>query len=518
MHDRIIATFIDRSLRRPRCWRTGPWRCDRARLPGDFTLSKSAHAGFRLRSKNSSCVHGSDVVTGQQKNARFALGVLFAVNLMNFFDRQVVGALAEPIRIEFGLSDTALGVVNTIFVLVYAIVGLPLGRLTDTWLRTRLIAMGVSVWSAFTAASGLAAGYWSFVAMRIGVGVGEASCAPASQSLIGDLYPPQRRARAMAIFMLGLPFGVFAAYMLSGIIGERWGWRAAFFLACIPGLVLAGLVLLIKEPVRGAAEVRPAGTEPAIDSPFRRVLRIPTLWWIVLSGMLFNFNSYAVNAFQSPFLQRFHELGLKDASGVSAISLGLTGAIGLILGGWLGDRMHLRRASGRLLLAATCMLIATPCVFLALQQPKGNILAFTVFMGASSAMTFVYYSTVYSAIQDVVPPRLRGTAVSVYFFAMYVLGAAFGTTVLGALSDYFANSAMLAAGASQMAPAFKAAGLHSAMYVIPALMLLCAASLFGSARTVAADMRKLQQNSAADVAPLRANTQGGGGDLSCARE
>lgn len=156
----------------------------------------SAGAAGILSSK-----HGSDVVTDQQKKARFALGVLFAVNLMNFFDRQVVGALAEPIRLEFRLSDTALGAVNTIFVLVYAIVGLPLGRLTDTWLRTRLIAIGVSVWSAFTAASGLAAGYWSFVAMRIGVGVGEASCAPASQSLIGDLYPPERRARAMAIFM-----------------------------------------------------------------------------------------------------------------------------------------------------------------------------------------------------------------------------------------------------------------------------------------------------------------------------
>lgn len=442
-------------------------------------------------------------MTDQQRNARFALGVLFAVNLMNFFDRQVVGALAEPIRLEFGLSDTALGIVNTVFVLVYAMVGLPLGRLTDTWLRTRLIAIGISVWSVFTAASGLAAGYWSFVAMRIGVGVGEASCAPASQSLIGDLYPPERRARAMAVFMLGLPFGLFAAYMLSGIIGELWGWRAAFFIACIPGLMLAGLVLLVKEPARGAVETRGAD-EPPMDSPYRRVLRIPTLWWIVLSGMLFNFNAYAVNAFQSPFLQRFHELGLKDASNVSAISLGLTGVIGLLLGGWLGDRMHLKRSNGRLLLAATCMLIAAPCVFLALQQPKGGVLAFTIFMGASSAMTFVYYSTVYSAIQDVVHPRLRGTAVSVYFFAMYVLGAAFGTTIMGALSDHFAHQAMLAAGAAEMVPAFKAAGLHSAMYVIPALMVLCAGSLFGAARTVTADMRKLKESTSAGAAGLAA--------------
>ena len=433
-------------------------------------------------------------VTDRRNNARFALAVLFGVNLMNFYDRTVVGALAEPIRIEFGLNDTALGVVNTVFILVYAAVGLPLGRLTDTWLRTRLIAIGVTVWSVFTAASGLAAGYGSFIATRIGVGVGEASCAPAAQSLIGDLYPAERRARAMAVFMLGLPLGLFAAYLFSGSIGERWGWRAAFFIACIPGLILAALVLLVKEPVRGAAEMRPAAVEAPIDAPYRRVLRIQTLWWIVLSGMLFNFSTYATSIFQTPFLQRFHELGLADASNVSAISLGLTGVIGLMLGGWLGDRLHAKRSNGRLLLAATCLLLAAPCVFLALQQPKGGVVAFTVCMGTSSAMTFAYYSTVYSAIQDVVPPRLRGTAVAVYFFAMYVLGAAFGSTVMGALSDHFAEVAMLAAGASEMMPAFRAAGLHSAMYVIPALMLLCSGALFAAAATVARDMRKLEES------------------------
>lgn len=443
-------------------------------------------------------------MTDQQKNARFALGVLFAVNLMNFFDRQVAGALGEPIRLEFGLSDTQLGLVNTVFTLVYAAVGLPLGRLTDTWVRTRLIAIGVSFWSLLTAASGLATNYTTLIAARIGVGIGEASCAPAGQSLIGDLYPPERRARAMAIFMLGLPFGLFAAYMLSGLIGEAWGWRAAFFVACIPGLILAVLALFIKEPARGGVEKHSAVTEPPIASPYRAVLGIPTLWWIVLSGMLFNFNSYAVNTFQTPFLQRFHELGLKDANNISAISLGLTGAIGLLLGGWLGDRLHVKRPNGRLLLAAICMAIAAPCVFMALQQPKGGVLLFTILMGSSSAMTFVYYSTVYSAIQDVVQPRLRGTAVAMYFFAMYVLGASFGTTIMGALSDRFADQAMLAAGVAEMAPAFKAAGLHSAMYVIPALMLLCAGSLFGAARTVAADMRKLKESTPAGVASLSA--------------
>ena len=433
-------------------------------------------------------------MTEQQKNARYALAVLFGINLMNFFDRQIAGALGEPIALEFGLSDTQLGIIATVFTLVYAAVGVPLGRLTDTWVRTRLIAIGVTFWSLLTAASGLAWNYTSILLTRIGVGIGEASCAPAGQSLIGDLFPPERRARAMAIFMLGLPLGLFAAYMLAGVIGQRWGWRAAFFIACVPGLLLAVAVLFIKEPPRGAVETR-APVEQS-SSPYRTVLRIRTIWWIILSGMLFNFNSYAVNVFQTPFLQRFHELGLQDANTISAVSLGLTGVIGLLLGGWLGDRLRVSRPNGRVLLAAIALLCAAPCVFLALQQPKGGVTAFAILMGTSSALSFVYYSTVYSAIQDVVPPTLRGTAVSLYFFAMYVLGASFGSTIMGALSDYFAHQAMLAAGVTEMAPAFRATGLHSAMYVIPALLLLCSGSLFGAARTVAADMRTMAQATA----------------------
>jgi predicted MFS family arabinose efflux permease len=421
-------------------------------------------------------------VTERPTNARFALAVRCGINLKNFFDRQIAGALGEPIRIEFGLNDTQLGVAATVFTLVYAAVGVPLGRLTDNWLRTRLIAIGVMFWSVVTAATGLAWNYASFLATRIGVGIGEASCAPASQSLIGDLYPPERRARAMAI-------GLFAAYLLSGVIGQAWGWRAAFFVACVPGLILATLVLFIKEPSRGAADACADLSPPR--APFRSVLEIKTMWWIVLSGMLYNFNAYAVNVFQTPFLQRFHELNLQDANTISAVSLGLTGAIGLLLGGWLGDRMGATRPNGRALVGAFALLLAAPCVFIALQQPKGGVVMFTVLMATSSALAFAYYSTVYAAIQDVVPPNLRGTAVSLYFFAMYVLGASFGSTIMGALSDFFAHRAMLAAGASVMANEFRAAGLHSAMYIIPVLMVLCAGSLFGAARTIAADMRAM---------------------------
>lgn len=257
-------------------------------------------------------------MSDEKKNARYAIAVLFGINFMNFFDRQIAGALGEPIRIEFGLNDTQLGLLATAFMLVYAAVGVPVGRLTDRGSRKRLIAIGVTVWSLLTAASGLAWNFLTFALSRIGVGVGEASCAPASQSLIGDLYPPERRAKAMATFMLGLPLGLFGAYLLSGYIGEAWGWRAAFYVACVPGLVLAVMALFIREPLRGGTEQHAAALVEPVKSPYRTVMRIRTLWWVVLSGMLFNFNSYAVNIFQTPFLQRYHELGLRDADNLAA--------------------------------------------------------------------------------------------------------------------------------------------------------------------------------------------------------
>ncbi len=436
---------------------------------------------------------------GEEKrdnDAKKALLLMFAVNLLNFFDRQLPGVLGEPIRKEFGLNDSQLGLIGTAFTLVYAAVGLPIGRLADTWVRTRLIAIGVTVWSALTAASGLVTSYWGLVAARLGVGVGEATCSPACQSLLGDLFPPQQRSRALGVFMLGLPLGLCLSYLTAAWLAYEYGWRACFMIAAVPGFIVALLVLKLPEPVRGgadAARAAPAQSPAAAArasgwQPFVRVLRIKTLWWIVISGALHNFNIYAINAFQTPFLQRYHALNLRQAALVSALVVGLVGAIGLLAGGWASDRLSRRRADGRLLLASATMMASVPCVFLALAQPPGSILAFMIPMALGTTLSFVYYATVYAAIQDVVEPRLRGTAVAIYFFAMYVMGASLGTYVTGVLSDKLARRAMADAGAPAMTEAFRAIGLHDAMYVIPVLALVCALVLFAASRTVTADM------------------------------
>ena len=203
----------------------------------------------------------------------YALGILFTINAINFFDRQIGGVLAEPIRREWGLSDTQVGWLGTAFVLLYAAVGVPLGRLADRSSRSRMLSAGVFFWSLMTAASGLTRNFWQLFVVRLGVGVGEATCAPASASLIGDLYPAQQRAKAMSFFMMGLPIGLALSYLVSSQIAASYGWRQAFFVAGVPGLLCALGALALREPARGATEIhKDVGARKREGSPYLLVL------------------------------------------------------------------------------------------------------------------------------------------------------------------------------------------------------------------------------------------------------
>ncbi|MGZ7042295.1 MAG: spinster family MFS transporter [Thermoanaerobaculia bacterium] len=428
----------------------------------------------------------------EHSRARYALTVLFAINAMNFFDRQIGGALAEPIRKEWGLSDGALGALGTAFTLLYAFVGVPLGRLSDRSSRKRILSVAVLAWSALTSISAITRSYWQMFATRLGVGVGEAACAPAGTSLIGDLYPPGRRARAMSIFMLGLPIGIALSYLVSSFVAHTWGWRAAFFVAGVPGVLCAIAAMFIAEPARGMAETRPV--EAQAGSTWRMVLTIPTMWWLILSGALHNFNMYALGSFLSPFLMRFHGLSLRQA-GLTAMSVyGLSGVPGLLIGGALADSMMLRRKDGRLIVGMVAILISIPMLVLALGRPAHDLIGFAALASVGCMAMYVYYSSVYATIHDVITPSMRGTAMALYFFAMYVMGASLGPLVTGMVSDHFTRQAATAAGAtittSKSLEPFRGLGLHTAMYLIPALSIALAAVLFFASRTVAADMEK----------------------------
>ncbi|MBI2823484.1 MAG: MFS transporter [Planctomycetia bacterium] len=433
----------------------------------------------------------------------FALCVLFAINLMNFYDRLIIGAVGENIKKDWNLSDTALGWLGTAFILLYAVIGVPLGRMADRGNRSKILAGGVFVWSLLTAACGKAQTFWQMVSLRLAVGVGEATCAPTSSSLIGDLFPATTRAKAIAFFMLGLPLGNAASYAVSGPVAAKYGWQAAFYVAIVPGLLCALAAFFIREPERGASEVHTIGARRRPGSPYWLVLGTPTMCWIIASGALHNFNMYAIGGFLVPFLLRYHKTELIFASNTATIIYGLVGVVGLVLGGYLGDKLYRKRINGRLLLAAVALSLSVPLLYFSLEQKAGNVYTFAVLFGCGCGLMYAYYSTVYSTVQDVIEPSLRGTAMALYFCAMYALGGALGPVGFGRISDFFARRAAENGGVSltglsgadlvNALKPFAAEGIHNAMYVLPLVNLILAVVLIAGSRTVAADHERLQR-------------------------
>ncbi|SDK08359.1 spinster family MFS transporter [Pseudomonas indica] len=428
----------------------------------------------------------------QAANAWRILCLLFLANLFNFFDRTIPAIIIEPIRMEWSLSDFQIGLIGTAFTIIYAIAGVPLGRLADTGARRKIMGWGLAAWSGLTAINGLAWNFWSFLLVRMGVGVGEASYAPAANSLIGDLFPAHRRARAMGIFMLGLPLGLLLAYFTIGAMVKAFdSWRAPFFIAAVPGLVLALFMFFIKEPQRGAAEAVKSATTP-VDKPVRKVLAIRTFWWLVIAGLTFNFATYACNSFMVPMLQRYFLLSLQQAALATGVIVGVTGLVGLTLGGWVADRLHLKNERGRLLFGAFSMFVASVATGFALFSGRIEIGLFVTVFSIGWLFSYNFYTCVYTSIQDVVEPRLRATAMALFFAGLYLLGGGLGPVVVGLLSDHFAQTAMSAAGAVEMTEAFKAVGLHDAMYLIPAALFLAMLCLVQAARSFGRDAANMR--------------------------
>ncbi|MGO1077476.1 spinster family MFS transporter [Inquilinus sp. CA228] len=433
-------------------------------------------------------------------NAWRVLALLFLANLLNFFDRVLPVIVSEPIRHEWGLSDTQLGLIGTAFTVVYAIAGVPLGRWADSGSRKAIMGHGLVLWSLLTGATGLAWNYTSFLLVRLGVGIGEACYTPAATSLIGDLFPSDKRSRAIGIFMLGLPIGLALALFSTGAMVQAFGsWRAPFFIAVVPGLAVAALIFCIKEPHRGAAESwRPQG-DPG-HRPIRRILRIRTMWWIILAGVAANFSAAAANSFLVPMLQRYFGLPLGDAAMATGVMVGLTGLVGLTAGGWAADKIHQRAPSGRLVAGVVSLSLGAAATWCALALGPTEVGMFTAIFSIGWLLQYGFFVSAYPAIHDVVEPRLRGTAMALYFAVNYLLGGAAGPFVTGYVSDRYAEAAMASAKAQTMTEQFKGIGLHDAMYLVPASLLLSALALLLAAWSFRADAATMMQSAGAPPA------------------
>lgn len=276
---------------------------------------------------------------------RYVLGLLVVVYTFNFIDRQILAILLPAIKAEFGVTDTILGfLAGSAFALFYATLGVPIALLADRWNRRNLIALALAIWSGMTALSGVAANIVHLALARIGVGIGEAGCSPPAHSIISDLYGPEERSTAMGIFTLGISAGIMIAYLAGGWVAENIGWREAFLIVGLPGLVLALLVrFTVREPVRGQSDGKLDSTaRPGIVDVARFLLRRKSFLHLAVGSGLASFIGYAVISFFPTFLFRSHGMNLSEIGVWLGIILGTAGGLGFAGGGYVADKLGRR--------------------------------------------------------------------------------------------------------------------------------------------------------------------------------
>lgn len=371
-----------------------------------------------------------------ESGARRALLLLTLLNLFNYLDRFVVAAVLESLKhSELSPSDVELGALATAFLLVYTLAAPVFGRLGDRGNRPRLLAAGAVLWSLATAASGLAHTFGQLFAARAAVGIGEAAYATIAPAMLADLYPPERRGRAFAVFFLATPVGSALGYILGGLVEQRLGWRAAFLIAGAPGLLTGLFCLALRDPGRGARDKSPSDVErsPAGGPVWRRLLGNPDYRRTVGGYAAYTFALGALAFWTPAFLERVRGTTRAAATvqfGAIAVA---TGLVGTLAGGWLGDRLLRRRNDAYLWLSGWATILAAPAALAGflLDAPAAYLSAIAV----AELLLFASTGPINSVIVSVVRPGERATASALAIFAIHLFGDVPSPPLVGAISD-----------------------------------------------------------------------------------
>jgi predicted MFS family arabinose efflux permease len=370
----------------------------------------------------------------------WAMALLFVVYTSNFVDRTILSVLQQPIKEDLKLSDAQLGVLGGFaFAVLYSTLGIPLARLAESRSRKTIITASLVVWSLMTALCGFAQNYMSLFAFRVGVGVGEAGASPPAHSLIADYFAPRRRATALSIYSLGIPIGVLTGSVLGGIIAQRYGWRPAFLLVGLPGLLLAVLTqITLKEPPRGFSEGGEAvGAKPP---SFREVLvRLgsrKSFLHVAAGASLASFANYGIGAFAAPYFIRTFHLGLAQAGVVLGVIAGAAAAIGTLGGGLVTDRLGRRDKRWYVWIPALGLLLGAPFLVAGYLAPNWPLAVALLFI--PPMIQYSYLGPSFGVMHNMVTPRMRATATALLFLAINFIGLGFGPTLVGVASDLFA--------------------------------------------------------------------------------
>jgi MFS transporter, Spinster family, sphingosine-1-phosphate transporter len=380
------------------------------------------------------------------RSANAGLGILAIINLLSYLDRYIPAAVLESLKkSNLGLTDTNLGLLMSGFLIVYTLLAPVFGALGDRRSRPRLIAIGVACWSFATVLSGFAVNFFTLFAARAAVGVGEAAYVTIAPSLLSDYFPVRQRGRVMAIFFCAIPVGSALGYVVGGQIDKLYGWRAAFFVAGVPGLILAALCLLLRDPPRGiqdkaAGSAREASSKPGRASisrealqTYARLFRNKPYALTVAGYAAYTFAIGGLAYWMPAFLERTRGLTRSEATVNFGTIVVITGFIGTFVGGWMGDYLAKNSRTGYLWLSAVATLLAAPFVWLALTTASTTL--YTVYMVVAQLLLFLSTGPINAAIVNLVMASERATAIALSVFAIHVLGDALSPLIVGAISD-----------------------------------------------------------------------------------
>jgi MFS family permease len=379
----------------------------------------------------------------------YVVWLLFVVYVFNFVDRQILSIVMEPIKLELGLHDWQLGVLSGLaFAVLYSTLGIPIARMADHKSRVSIIMWSLVIWSSFTAVTGFARGFWHVLFARVGVGIGEAGCSPPAYSLISDYFEPKKRATALSIYSMGVYGGGALGFLVGGFIAQEYGWRMAFYVVGLPGLLLAVVVkLTLREPPRGFSDGVQRVAEPP---PFMKVLT--DLWGkasfrhLSFAAGLHAFVSYGISTFYAPFLSRTHGMALAEAGRWLALVVAVGGFLWTYYGGWFSDRLFAKKPDPR-------YYIWVPAVTLVLNVPFGLLV-----YGLDDKMNVIWSLIPYIALSAaylapsiatthrLVGLRERAVAGAVLLLVLNLIGLGLGPMFTGFLSDklnvYFVGQGM----------------------------------------------------------------------------
>lgn len=413
-------------------------------------------------------------------NKYYILIILTIVYSFNFIDRQLLAILQEAIKADLHLSDSQLGLLTGFtFALFYVVAGIPIARWADKSNRKNIIAIALFLWSFMTAISGFVQNYLQLALARVGVGVGEAGGSPPSHSIISDIFPPESRASALGFYSTGVNIGILFGFLLGGYLNEVFGWRTAFLVVGLPGILLAAIVAFtIREPIRGLAENKQA--EQDESASFKSVLSL--LWsrksfrHIAMASALTAFVGYSLVNWTASFMIRIHGMATTELGIWLAFIIGVGGAIGVFGGGVIADRLGKKDQRWYLWLPALCGLIALPFIILfCLSNDTYVALASMVIPGV---LANVYLGAVIATTHGLVGLRMRAMASAILFLILNILGLGLGPWSVGLLSDMLQST-------------YQAESLRFAiLYLVPAISFWSVIHYILGARTLREDLSK----------------------------